>query len=143
MAPDNPPPPPPPPPSSIRQVTGWLTRHRAGLTADEEVQRKALLAHCHELDTAAGRVTSFAEMLTRLEGERLTDWITEAMTPGPPGISTLAAGLNSDYDAVHAALTTAWNSGPLEGTVNRTKMLKRQMSGRAGFALLPRRVLPA
>ncbi|MFJ9460820.1 helix-turn-helix domain-containing protein [Kitasatospora sp. NPDC101447] len=117
IAPDSAPPPPPPP--SIRQVTGWLTRHPAGLTLDEEVQHKAILALCPELDTAAGLVTSFAEMLTRLEGEHLTEWITEAMTSGLPGISTFAADLNSDYDAVHAGLTTHWNSGPVEGTVNR------------------------
>ncbi|MFB6878990.1 transposase [Streptomyces sp. NPDC056323] len=141
MAPDSAPPPPPPP--SIRQVTGWLTRHPAGLTPDEEVQRKAILAHCPQLDTAAGLVTSFAEMLTHLEGNRLTEWITEAMTSGLPGISTFAVGLNSDYNAVHAGLTTHWNSGHVEGTVNRIKMLKRQMFGRASFALLRKRVLLA
>ncbi len=133
----------PPPPPSIRQVTSWLTRHPSGLVPDEEVQRKTVLAHCPELDTAAGLVTSFAEMLTRLEGERLTDWITEAMTSGLPGISTFAIVLNSDYAAVRAGLTTHWNSGPVEGTVNRIKMLKRQMLGRASFPLLRKRVLLA
>jgi hypothetical protein len=34
-----------------------------------------------------------------------------------------------------------WNSGVVEGHVNRIKMLKRQMFGRAGFALLRKRVL--
>ncbi|MFF2954944.1 hypothetical protein ACFVVU_26800 [Kitasatospora sp. NPDC057965] len=38
-------------------------------------------------------------MLTRLEGERLAGWITDAMTSGLPGISTFAIGPNSDYDA--------------------------------------------
>ncbi|GAA0663971.1 hypothetical protein GCM10010193_14130 [Kitasatospora atroaurantiaca] len=82
-------------------------------------------------------------MLTLLDGERLTDWITEAITSGLPGISTFAAGLNSDYDAVEAGLTSHWNSGPVEGAVNRIKMLKRQMFGRAGFPLLRKRVLLA
>jgi transposase len=44
---------------------------------------------------------------------------------------------------VTAGLTTDWNSGPVEGAVNRIKMLKRQMFGRAGFALLRKRVLLA
>ncbi|MGW2376002.1 transposase [Kitasatospora sp. NPDC001683] len=65
--------PPPPPAPTVRQVTGWLTRHPAGLTPDEAVQRKAVLAHCPELDTAARLVTTFARMLTLLEGEHLTD----------------------------------------------------------------------
>ncbi|MER5935241.1 hypothetical protein [Streptomyces sp. NPDC002054] len=34
-----------------------------------------------------------------------------------------------------------WNSGVVEGHVNRIKMLKRQMFGRAGFELLRKRVL--
>jgi transposase len=34
-----------------------------------------------------------------------------------------------------------WNSGVVEGNVNRLKMLKRQMYGRATFPLLRKRVL--
>jgi hypothetical protein len=45
--------------------------------------------------------------------------------------------------AVTAGLTLPWNSGVVEGHVNRIKMLKRQMFGRAGFELLRKRVLLA
>lgn len=34
-----------------------------------------------------------------------------------------------------------WSSGTVEGHVNRIKMLKRQMYGRASFALLRKRVI--
>ncbi|WP_369149635.1 hypothetical protein [Streptomyces sp. R44] len=43
--------------------------------------------------------------------------------------------------AVIAGLTPPWSSGVVEGHVNRIKMVKRQMFGRAGFALLRKRVL--
>jgi transposase len=132
-----------PPPLSVRQVTGWLTRHPATLTEEEKLQRKAVLDRCPELASAAELTSSFAEMLTTLDGLRLPEWITEAVTSGLPGISTFAAGLDSDFDAVTARLTTDWNSGPVEGAVNRIKMLKRQMFGRAGFPLLRKRVLLA
>ncbi|APU44059.1 transposase [Streptomyces sp. TN58] len=77
-------------------------------------------------------------------GERLPQWL-EA---GPPGRSsqsphTLAAGIDRDRDAVIAGLTLPWSSGVVEGHVNRIKMLKRQMFGRAGFTLLRKRVLLA
>jgi hypothetical protein len=36
-----------------------------------------------------------------------------------------------------------WNSGVVQGHVNRIKILNRQMFGRAGFDLLRKRVLPA
>ncbi|MDQ8708020.1 hypothetical protein RCO28_36975, partial [Streptomyces sp. LHD-70] len=44
------------------------------------------------------------------------------------------------YDAT-TGLTQPWNSGVVEGHVNRIKTLKRQMFGRAGFEPLCKRVL--
>ena len=54
-----------------------------------------------------------------------------------------AAGLRRDYDAVRAGLTLEQRSGRVEGTVDKIKMLKRQMCGRANFDLLRTRVPPA
>jgi transposase len=34
-----------------------------------------------------------------------------------------------------------WSNGQVEGNVNRLKMIKRMMFGRAGFAMLKARVL--
>ncbi|MFJ9774381.1 transposase [Kitasatospora sp. NPDC101157] len=122
------------------EVADWLTRHPEGLTADDAVRRKTLLVHCPGLEAIAHLVTTFAGMLILLDGDRLPQWIAEAKAAGLPGISTFANGLNSDYAAVHAGLTTQWNSGHVEGAVNRIKTLKRQMFGRAGFQLLCKRV---
>ncbi|MFJ7631311.1 ISL3 family transposase, partial [Streptomyces sp. NPDC097595] len=58
-------------------------------------------------------------------------------------LHTLTAGIHRDLDTAIAGLTLPWNSGIVEGHVNRIKMLKRQMFGRAGFALLRKRVLLA
>ena len=41
------------------------------------------------------------------------------------------------------ALASEWNNGQTEGHVNRLKMIKRTMYGRAGFDLLRNRVLYA
>jgi transposase len=60
-----------------------------------------------------------------------------------PGITSFATGLISDLAAVTAGLTLPHSSGPVEGNVNRIKMLKRQMYGRAGFDLLRKRALLA
>ncbi|WP_406500786.1 hypothetical protein OG936_26875 [Streptomyces sp. NBC_00846] len=53
-----------------------------------------------------------------------------------------ARHLERDLDTVIAGLSQPWNSGVVEDHVNRIKMLKRQMFGRAGFELLRKRVLP-
>ncbi|MEV8035034.1 transposase [Streptomyces sp. NPDC086182] len=117
-------------------MTGWITRHPTALSEEDKLHRKAVLDRCPELVTAAELTSSFAEMLTTLSGTRLPDRITEATDANLPGISAFAVSLQGDFDAVTAGLTTDWNSGPVEGTVNRIKMLKRQMFGRAGLPLL-------
>jgi len=42
---------------------------------------------------------------------------------------------------VKAGITLPWSTGPVEGQINRLKMLKRQMFGRANIDLLKLRVL--
>ena len=54
---------------------------------------------------------------------------------------SLASGLSEDHGAVLNALRYEWSNGQLEGQVNRLKLLKRQMYGRAKFDLLRARVL--
>ena len=54
-----------------------------------------------------------------------------------------AKSLRGDYAAVKAGLTLSWSSGPVEGHVNRLKMLKRQMYGRAKLDLLEQRLFYA
>ena len=51
--------------------------------------------------------------------------------------------MQRDYDTVRNGRTLPHNSGPVEGHVNRIKMLKRRMFGRANFDLLRKRVLHA
>ncbi|MFF5808677.1 hypothetical protein [Streptomyces sp. NPDC012746] len=86
-----------------------------------------------------GHVRSFAETLTERQGQRLPEWLDAVRNDSLPSLHTLAAGI--DRDAVIAGLTLPWNSGVVEGHVNRVKMLKRQMFDRAGFLLLRKRVL--
>nr|MBA2734414.1 transposase [Acidobacteriota bacterium] len=52
-----------------------------------------------------------------------------------------AQGLLADEAAVRNALSSVWSNGQVEGQVNRLKMIKRQMYGRAKFDLLRARVL--
>ena len=46
-----------------------------------------------------------------------------------------------DKEAILAGLTLLWSNGPLEGHVNRLKLIKRSMDGLAEFDLLKIRVL--
>ncbi|WP_398660032.1 transposase [Streptomyces misionensis] len=126
-------------PPFLRTVDGWILRHPDPLTEPERLQLKAVRTHCPELDALARHVRSFAVMLIDRQGERLPDWLDAVRQDDLPSLHTLAAGIERDRDAVIAGLTLPWNFGVVEGHVNRIKMLKRQMFGRAGFRLLRKR----
>ena len=126
---------------SVRQVTGWLTRHPDSLEVDERVQRKAILTRSPALTTTARHVGEFAQMLTGRHGDRLADWIADVVSTDAAPLRSFANGLGRDLDAVTAGLTLDYNSGAVEGTVNRIKTIKRQMYGRASFDLLRKRIL--
>ncbi|MFE4255005.1 transposase [Streptomyces sp. NPDC056910] len=126
-----------------RPVAGWILRHPDSLCEFEQLRLKAVLTHCPELETLTGHVHSFAQILTERQGQRLPEWLDAVRQDDLPGLHTLAAGIDRDRAAVIAGLTLPGNSGVVEGHVNRIKMLKRQTFGRAGFALLRKRVLLA
>ena len=56
-------------------------------------------------------------------------------------MAAYARGLETDYAAVKAGLLQPWSNGQTEGQVNKLKLVKRQMYGRAKFDLLRLRVL--
>jgi len=55
----------------------------------------------------------------------------------------LAHGIQADYTAVVNGLQLPWSTGPVEGTVTRVKLLKRQGYRRASTRLLRRRIISA
>ncbi|MFC9057260.1 transposase [Streptomyces sp. NPDC057074] len=128
-------------PPAPRAVTRWILSRPETLTELEQLRLKAVLAECPELNALAGHVRSFARMLTERQGERLPQWLDAVRQNELPSLHSLAAGIDRDRAAVIAGLTLPWSSGVVEGHVNRIKMLKRQMFGRAGFDLLRKRVL--
>lgn len=71
----------------------------------------------------------------------MPQWLTQARAIGLPGLNSFITSIEHDLAAVTAGLTQTWNSGLMEGHVNRIKMLKRQMYGRANLDLLRKRVL--
>ncbi len=73
--------------------------------------------------------------------EALAPWLGAASASDLVEFREFAAGIERDRAAVEAALTTPWSSGTTEGQVNRIKMVKRAMFGRANFDLLRKRVL--
>ncbi|MFF4160641.1 transposase [Streptomyces sp. NPDC001678] len=127
-----------------REVAKLILTHPDALAEPDQALLKDLTSRCPDLGTVRTLVQDFAEMLVnRLGSEKLEGWLNSAKTSGIPEMRGFAESLRRDLDAVRNGLTLTWNSGAVEGHVNRIKMLKRQMFGRAGHRLLRHRVLLA
>jgi transposase len=125
-----------------RHVTSWIMTKPDNLTTDDQAKLTAITDRSTILNTLAQHVRAFATMMTNLAGTQLPQWIATVLADDTlPGLRSFATGLQRDLAAVTAGLTLPWSSGAVEGQVNRIKMIKRQMFGRAKFDLLRRRIL--
>jgi transposase len=86
-------------------------------------------------------IQDFGEMLRQRQPERLLPWMDTVRNSPFGELVRFVNGLEQDLAAVLAALRLEWSNGPVEGHVNRLKLVKRQMYGRARFDLLRARIL--
>jgi len=86
---------------------------------------------------------AFMQMIRERTGQQLDSWLLDVETSHLPELESFARGIQQDKTAVLAGLTLPWSNGPLEGHVNRLKLIKRSMYGRAKLQLLKQRVLCA
>ena len=130
-----------PKPPSVREVTGWILTRPERLPEACAVVLKTVLARSRALDRLVAHVRAFATMITGLHGEQLPDWIDAVERDSFTALASFARNLRRDYQAVHNGLTLPHSSGPVEGSINRIKTIKRQMYGRANLDLLRKRIL--
>ena len=128
-------------PPKPRDIAAIMMRPKAKRSEQETAQLQRIVERCDTLDRINRLVSDFAGMARERHGKHLDTWIAEAADSGIAQIEAFAEGLTHDYDAVRNGLSMDWSSGPVEGNVNRIKMLKRTMFGRANFDLLRRRIL--
>jgi transposase len=126
---------------SVPQAT-WLFFRKETDLDETEQQNLAQLRQAHPgIEKAYQLVSAFLQMVRERTGQHLEQWLTDAEESGLPEFETFVTGVQKDKDAVLAGLTLPWSNGPLEGNVNRLKLIKRSMYGRAEVDLLKLRVL--
>jgi transposase len=122
----------------------WLVLRRETKRTEAEAQQ---LAHLRAQQAEVAETIDLAQDFTRLVRQRqpecLDPWLQRATASAVDAVRRFATGLYEDYEAVKAGVTLPWNSGPVEGHINRLKMLKRQMFGRARLDLLSYRFVLA
>jgi transposase len=129
------------PPLTPRRATWLVLRRAEQRTADEAQQLAQFRAQQAEVAEAIDLAQDFAALVRQRQPAQLDAWLERATTSTLEGLQRFAKGLWDDYAAVKAGVTLPWSSGPVEGHINRLKMLKRQMFGRARLDLLSRRFL--
>jgi transposase len=128
---------------SPRRAARILLTRPDRLTAGQHETLAELTAACPEMTALTSLITSFAALLAPDPGNdaRLLQWITDARAADLPHVHSFTRGLDLDIQAATAAVTLPHHNGRTEGVNTRTKMIKRQMYGRAGFTLLRHRIL--
>ena len=128
---------------SVSRLAWLLVRDPHGLGDDDRALLSQRHAACPAAVAAYPLLQEFVCMVKARSPERLDAWLAAAVAGGVPEGATFAEGLRREGDALRAALTLPWSTGPIEGQITRLKLIKRQGYGRCGLDTLKRRFLRA
>lgn len=110
---------------------------RDHLTKADAVTVAAIEAGVPTLAEAHAIVIRFQTMIRSRADDDLDPWIRDAEQTL---IASFARGILKDKAAVRGAIKEPWSNGQTEGQVNRLKLIKRQMYGRAKVDLIEARL---
>lgn len=119
-----------------------VTRRVDGMSGEQRQLFDRIAMQCPEVVELRRLALDFHDVLGGHDSRKLQLWIERAKHSEFGPVVRFAYGLQKDIAAVRAAVDTPWSTGQVEGQINRLKMIKRQMYGRAGFTLLRARVIP-
>ena len=131
------------PPSKLPVSKAAFLLGKPAEKLDEEEQK--IIQHLRRSSNRINNAHELAQGFQKMVRERLADgfedWLFRAEKSIVPGMKNFAIGLRRDYAAVKMALSQPWSNGQVKGQVNRLKLIKRQMQGRAKLDLLKQRVI--
>ena len=135
--------------TSDQEVVPWSPSRASWLLVSEEdeltEEDRQALERMKQADEKVAEAYAlgqrFAGMVRERQHESLLTWLEDVARSGIGALTGFANGIRQDLAAVTNALSLPWSNGQVEGQVNRLKLIKRQMYGRANFDLLRRRVL--
>ena len=125
---------------SARTIARGLTVERDAGSAKIALINATIETAAPELIDARNLIDRFHAMMRSSDPACLDPWIASAKKGK---LASFAAGVEADKDAIAAAITEPWSSGQVEGKINRLKLIKRQMYGRANLDLLKARLMAA
>lgn len=135
--------------TGIKKITPWsassaawlLVKPEGDLTEDDKQALERIKETDGKVAEAYALGQRFTGMIRERQPEALLPWLEDVGKSGISALMGFAKGIKQDLAAVTNALSLPWSNGQTEGQVNRLKLIKRQMYGRANFDLLRKRVL--
>lgn len=120
------------------------------LLIKDDIERRAgesdlleeLRKRCEPIRMASELARSFGDAIKAQDIHTLTAWTERALqATSTKEMNGFSKGLIRNWPEVKAAVELPWSNGRTEGHVNRLKLIKRKMYGRAKLDLLRIRVL--
>ena len=128
-------------PYSPRRGSWLLVKQKDEMTVEEKSSLERMIQADATVACAYTLGQRFGTMIRERDDEALLPWLKDVAESGIDTLKQFAKGIKQDINAVTNALRYEWSQGQVEGQVNRLKLIKRQMYGRANFDLLRKRVL--
>jgi transposase len=120
----------------------WLLVKPEGDLTEEDRQA---LERMKQADEKIAQAYTLGQRFTKMVRERQPDsllpWLEDVGKSRISALVSFAKDIKQDIAAITNALSLPWSNGQTEGQVNRLKLIKRQMYGRANFDLLRKRVI--
>jgi transposase len=113
-----------------------FARDPASLDEQEQATLKAICQASETARTTYQLVQEFRQMVHTRSGEKLDDWLSSVKASQIRELQTFVVGVQRDKAPVLAGLTLVYSNGQVEGQINKLKLIKRTMYGRAAFPLL-------
>ena len=126
-----------------RQLRWWFQLPVERLSNKQQTQLMQLCQSEAEFALIYRLAQAVVALLHAHTDERLTQWVEDVQRSSFAELISFAKVLKQDEAAVRAGLSLHWSQGPVEGAVNRLKLIRRSMDGRANFDVLRKRVLCA
>jgi transposase len=106
-------------------------------------QLNLILQAIPKLASGYALVQQFTGLMAQRSDTGLNEWLNEVEASEIEPLKSFGRVVKRDEAAVRSGLKLRWSQGRVEGSVNKLKLLKRSMFGRAFFELLRTRVLLA
>lgn len=131
------------PPLTARRAAYLILLKEDNRDSEETEVLERLVTQHPDLATAVDLADEFLQLLRQQQADAFDGWLMKALKSPLKPFQKFAEGLFEDYAAVKASMMSDVSNGPVEGLINRLKMLKRQMYGRADLDLLSKRFIMA